>query len=67
MVKNVENLRQGCRGCVICYKKGKNLLTNDGIRAMIILLIEPTFATDGNVEHHKETKNVIADRLGAFD
>ncbi len=25
------------------------------------------FATDGNVEHHKGTKNTIADRLGAFN
>ena len=25
------------------------------------------FATDGNVEHHKGTKNYKADRLGAFN
>ena len=28
-------------------------------------VIVPFFATDGNVDHHKETKNVFADRLGA--
>ena len=30
-------------------------------------VIVPFFATDGNVEYHKGTKNVKADRLGAFN
>ena len=32
---------------------------------IIFVVIIPFFATDGNVEHHKETKNAFADRLGA--
>ena len=42
-------------------------LTPKTIRGKLFKDKIPFFATDGNVDYHRETKNVKADRLGAFD
>jgi hypothetical protein len=42
-------------------------LTLDVTRDRIVGYKMRFFATDGDVEHHKGTKNKIADRLGAFN